>query len=172
MKNLKYRITLAITICGVMIFTSCDQEVDIPNIERFNSTEATVIEETITVSEGGDPTFTIKQVKLIDQIFDDGEAFYEVSGQIGIRITGGTATEGEDYDFNIITIQDFSPFLFQDGYYFEYDASVSLENVVSGIISVLDDGISEGSETIELQFFPAGIGSVVLDDRLTITIND
>ncbi len=172
MKNFKYSIALAIVVCISVSLTSCDQDESVPNIPRENSTAAIVVEDAITVNEGGDPEFTIRQENLIDEIFDEGEAFYEVSGQIGIRVVGGTAVEGEDYQFNLITILDFSPFLLQDGYYYEYDASVSLDNTVNGIITVIDDGISEGAETIELQFFPAGLGGVVIDDTLTITIND
>lgn len=172
MKNFKYRVALAIMVCIAVSLTSCDQDENVPNIPRENSTTAIVVEDAITVNEGGDPEFTIRQENLIDEIFDEAEAFYEVSGQIGIRVIGGTAVEGEDYEFNIITILDFSPFLLQDGYYYEYDASASLENTVNGIITVFDDGENEGSETIELQFFPAGLGGVVIDDTITITIND
>lgn len=171
MKNLKYKIVTLIMISGMMT-TSCDQDVSVPDLPRFNSTEAEVVEESITISEGDDPIFTIRQDELIDNIWDDAEAFYEVSGQIGIRVIGGTAVEGEDYEFNLILISDFSPYLLQSGYYFEYDASLSLDNIVSGIINVFDDGDDEGAETIELEFFPCGIGSVVINDRLTITIND
>lgn len=172
MKNIKYRIALAILVGFTVSLSSCDQDVTVPDIPRDNSTTAIVVEDGITVSEGEDPTFTIQQEALIEAVFDEGEAFYEVSGQIGIRVTGGTAVEGEDYMFNIITIQDFSPFLLQDGYYYEYDATTSLANTVSGIITIIDDGNNEGSETIELQFFPAGLGGVVIDDTITITIND
>ncbi len=172
MKNIKYRIALAILVGVSVSLTSCDQDESVPDIPRDNSTSAVVLEESIAVSEGGDPTFTIQQESLIQEVFDEGEAFYEVSGQIGIRVTGGTAVEGVDYTFNLITIQQFSPFLLQDGYYYEYDASLTLDNIVNGIITVIDDGVSEGSETIELQFFPAGLGGVVIDDTMTITIND
>ena len=171
MKNLKYRIIAPLAII-MMFITSCDQDVSVPKAERFNSTNALVVEESITVSEGGDPSFTIQQEGLIDNIFDEAEAFYEVSGQIGIRVVGGTAIEGEDYEFNLFLISDFSPYLLQGGYYYEYDASLSLDNLVNGIINVIDDGESEGAETIELEFFPCGIGSVVINDRLTININD
>jgi hypothetical protein len=171
MKKFKYNIGIAI-MCVMVMITSCDQDDSVPDIPRENSTSATVVEESITVSEGGDPTFTIQQEGLIEARFDEAEAFYEVSGQVGIRVVGGTAVEGVDYDFTIITIQDFSPFLLQDGYYYEYDATTSLTNNVSGIITVYSDGVSEGSETIELQFFPVGLGSIIIDDTLTITIND
>ena len=171
MKNLKYRIAPFLVI-ALMIVSSCDQDVSVPDLPRFNSTSAVVVEESVSINEGDDPEFTIKQEELIENIWDDAEAWDEVSGQIGIRIIGGTATEGEDYEFNLDLIPDFSPYLLQSGYYYQYDASISLDNLVNGIITVFDDGNSEGAETIVLEFFPCGIGSVVINDRLTITIND
>ena len=172
MIKFKYKGAMAAMICGLVLNTSCDQDDSVPNIARENSIGAQVVEESITVSEGGDPMFTIRQDNLVQPVFDEAEAFYEVSGQIGIRVAGGTAEEGVDYEFNIITVQDFSPFLLQDGYYYEYDASISLENVVNGIINVIDDGVSEGAETIQLELFPVALGGILIDDTLTITIND
>lgn len=155
-----------------LLFTSCDQDVNVPDIERDNSTSAIVKEEAITVSEGSSPSFTIVQESLIEPKFDALELGGFRSGQIGVRVTGGTATEGVDYTFNIPTIPNVSPFLLQDGRYYDYDASVSLEHVVNNIINIVSDTTAEGAETIELQFFPVGLAGVIINDTLTITIND
>lgn len=155
-----------------LVLIACDQDDSVPNIPRENSTLAVVTQENITVAEGDDPTFTIVQESLIEPKIDDLELGGFRSGQIGIRVVGGTAVEGEDYTFNLLLISEESPFLLQDGYYYDYDASVSLSHTVSGIIDVIADGNSEGNETIELQFFPAGLAAVVINDTMTITITD
>lgn len=162
---------LVITAFG-FFFTSCDQDQSVPDIPRDNSTPATVKESSITVTEGGNASFTIVQEELIEPKEDDLELGGFRSGQIGVRVIGGTATEGVDYTFNIDLIPDVSSFLFQGGRYYDYDASVSLEHVVNNILTIVSDGTTEGAETIELQFFPVGLGAVVIDDTLTITIND
>ncbi|WP_299836278.1 hypothetical protein [uncultured Tenacibaculum sp.] len=160
---------LAFVMLGAV---SCDQDVDLPNIPRDNSTLAIIEEDVITLNEGDPLSFTIVQENLIEVKFDGKEFFDDVSGQLGIRVIGGTAVEGEDYTFNIPTIQDVSPFLVQDGYYYGYDASISLEHVVNNIITIINDGVTEGVETIELQFFPVGIGGVIFNDTLEIEIMD
>ena len=156
----------------VFLFTSCDQDQSIPDIARENTTSATIKEDEITVTEGNSPSFTIVQEDLIDPKFDYQEFFDTVSGQIGIRVIGGTAKEGEDFTFNIPTIQQVSSFLLQDGYYYGYDASVSLEHNVSNTITIINDSQTEGVETIKLQFFPVGLAGVIINDTLTISIND
>ena len=162
---------ILIVLIGFLYFT-CDQDDTVGNIPRENATVAEIVENSISINESEDASFTLLQEKLITPKYDDWEAFDDVSGQIGIRVIGGTAIQGEDYDINLSTIQDFSPFLLQDGYYYSYDASVGLEHTISGIIDVADDGISEGSETIELQFFPVALGFIIIDDKITITITD
>ena len=164
-------------VCSIGLATSCDQEeVSVPNVPRENSTAAEIVEQSISVVRGNDPTFTIRQNELVEPFIDEAEAYWykgeATSGQLGIRVIGGTAVEGEDYEFIIDLIEDFSPFLLQEGYYYEYDAGTSLENTVSGIINVFDDGVSGGTKTIELQFFPVGIASILIDDTMTITITD
>ena len=171
MKKIIYIKTLTVLLAS-MTLISCDQDVSIPDIPRFNSTTAEVIEESIVVSEGNSTVFTIQQEDLIEEKIDAQEFFDYVSGQIGIRVIGGTATPGVDYIFNIPTIQNVSPFLLQDGYYYGYDASVSLQEVVNGVITIVNDGVSESNETIELEFFPVGLASVVINDTMIITITD
>ncbi len=171
MKKLTYIKALVILLLGI-ITTSCDQDESVPDIPRYNSTKAEIKEKNITITEGDNLSFTIVQDDLIEEKLDAQEFYDFVSGQIGVRVIGGTATEGLDYTFNIPTIHDVSFFLLQDGYYYGYDASVSLENIVDNIITIKNDSITEGSETIELEFFPVGIASVIINDKLTITIND
>ena len=168
MKKLIYT-TLSVLILGI---TSCDHDESIPDIPRFNSSTAIISEDSITVNEGSSFSFTIVQENLVDPYFDGLEFWDDVSGQLGVRVVGGTATQGVDFDFNIPSIPQVSPFLLQDGYYYGYDASISLEHIVDDIITIVDDGLSEGTETIELQFFPVGIGSVIFDDTLTVVIVD
>ena len=62
--------------------------------------------------------------------------------------------------------------MLQDGYYYGYDASIALEHIVNDVITIIDDGNSEGTETIELQFFPVGIAGVIFNDTLTVEIID
>ncbi len=175
MKNTVYVKLLLIAIFSLSI-VSCDQDDSIEYTDPENFTQAEVTEETITVSEGEDISFTISQEELVVPKVDFWEAYWagfdEVSGQVGIRVVGGTATEGVDYTINLWTIQDFSPFLLQDGYYYGYDASTELTHVVSNIIDVVEDGEAEGPETIELQLFPVALGYVIIDDTITITITD
>lgn len=171
MKKLTYIKALSALFLGLTL-ASCDQDVSVPDIPRDNSTLAVISEDGINVREGQNTSFTIVQENLIDVKFDGKEFFDNVSGQIGIRVIGGTAVEGEDFRFNIPTIQQVSPFLLQDGYYLGYDASVNLVNVANNVITAIADGEAEGSETIILQFFPAGIGGVVIDDTLTVRITD
>lgn len=170
MKKIIYK-TLSVTLLGLGL-TSCDQDDSVPNIPRDNSSSAIIVEESITISEGDSFSFTIEQESLVEEKFDGQEFFTDVSGQLGVRVIGGTATLDEDFTFTIPTVQDISPFLLQDGYYYGYDASVDLEHIVSDIITTVDDGISEGTETIELQFFPVGIGGVIFNDTLMINITD
>ncbi len=171
MKKIVYIRSLFIAILAIAI-TSCDQDVSVPDIPRENSSAAIVKEESVTVQEGNTFSFTIEQEALVEERFDGQEFFTDVSGQIGIRVIGGTATLDEDFSFNIPKIFDVSPFLLQDGYYYGYDASVNLEHVVNNVITIINDGQNEGTETIELQFFPVGIGSVVINDTLTVEITD
>lgn len=171
MKKITYLRILSIALFG-FTFVSCDQDQSVPDIVRENTTSATIKENTIAVSEGDSPSFTIVQQELVEEKFDAQEFFAWVSGQIGIRVIGGTATEGVDYQFNVPTIQQVSFFLHQDGRYYGYDASVSLEHVVNNLITINNDGVTEGEETIELQFFPVGLAGVIINDTLTITIND
>ena len=174
MKNIYYPKLLLLSFL-FLAFVSCDQDDSVPNMPLENTTKAEIVEESITISEGEVPSFSLIQEGLVENVVDPWEAIFvfpEVSGQIGVRVVGGTATEGEDYNFNLFTIQYFSPFLFQDGYYYGYDASTSLEHNISGIIDIIDDGIAEGSETIELQFYPIALGYIIIDDTITITITD
>ncbi len=174
MKNIYYPKLLLLSLL-FLVFVSCDQDDSVPNTPLENTTKAEIVEESITISEGEVPSFNLIQEGLVENVVDPWEAIFvfpEVSGQIGVRVVGGTAIEGEDYDFNLFTIQDFSPFLLQDGYYYGYDASTSLEHNISDIIDIIDDGIAEGSETIELQFYPIALGYIIIDDTITITITD
>ncbi|TCK68563.1 hypothetical protein DFQ05_0071 [Winogradskyella wandonensis] len=174
MKNIYYSKLIVCLLFG-FVFISCDQDDSLEDTPLENTTKAEIVEESITVSEGEIPTFNLIQEDLVQNVVDNWEAIFvfpEVSGQVGVRVVGGTATEGEDYTFNLFTIQDFSPFLLQDGYYLGYDASTSLEHNISGIIDIIDDGIAEGTETIELQFYPIALGYIIIDDTLTININD
>lgn len=171
MKKITYLRILSIAFFGFAL-VSCDQDQSVPDIVRENSTSATIKESTVTVSEGDSPSFTIIQEGLVEEKFDGQEFFSDVSGQIGIRVIGGTATEGIDYQFNVPTIQEVSFFLHQDGRYYGYDASINLEHIVNNLITINNDGVTEGEETIELQFFPVGLAGVIINDTLTITIND
>lgn len=171
MKKRTYIQAIAIMLLGIFI-TSCDQDESVPSPDRENATLADVTEDNVTVNEGDNWSFTIRQDNLIDETIDSQELWAWVSGQIGVRVIGGTATEGVDYTFNIPSVYDISIYLLQDGYYYDYDASVSIDNIVNDIITINNDGIVEGEETIELQFFPVGLGQVIIDDTLTITIND
>lgn len=155
-----------------LTFTSCDQDQSIEDIPRENTSPAIIKEDNITVTEGNDTVFTIEQESLVEEKFDAQEFFTWVSGQIGIRVIGGTATQGVDYQFNVPTIQQVSFFLHQDGYYYGYDASVNLEHIVNNLITTVNDGVTEGEETIELQFFPVGLAGVIINDTLTVTITD
>lgn len=170
MKNLIYK-TLSIVILGLGL-TSCDQDDSVPDIPRANSSTAIIVEESITINEGNPFSFTIVQENLVEEKFDDLEFGESVSGQLGIRVIGGSATQGDDFTFNIPTIQEVTPFLLQGGYYYGYDASVSLEHIVNDIITIIDDGKAEGTETIELQFFPVGISGVIFNDILIVEITD
>ncbi|MFY7671199.1 hypothetical protein ACOSP6_08920 [Tenacibaculum sp. MEBiC06402] len=163
--------SLLAVVVGLTL-ASCDQDVSVPDIPRENSSAAIVKEETVSVQEGNTFSFTIEQEALVEERFDGQEFFDVVSGQIGIRVIGGTATLDEDFSFNIPKIFDVSPFLLQDGYYYGYNASVDLEHIVNNVITIINDGQTEGTETIELQFFPVGIGSVVINDTLIVEIND
>lgn len=171
MKKIKFIQAIAILLLSIVI-TSCDQDESVPAPTRENSTLAEVVEDEIVLNEGGSTSFTIRQENLIDETIDSQELWAWVSGQIGVRVVGGTAVEGEDYTFNIPSVYDVSIYLLQDGYYYDYDASVSLDNMVNSIITVNNDAIVEGEETIELQFFPVGLGQVIINDTLTIRIND
>ncbi|MFD0964887.1 hypothetical protein [Pseudofulvibacter geojedonensis] len=169
MKNLR-KFLAVLTVAFLVV--SCDQDESIPNIPRDNSTNATIQEDNVTVSEGGSPSITVVQEGLVEEKFDALELGTFVSGQIGIRVIGGTAVQGEDFDFTIPTVPQVSYFLQQGGYYYGYDASVNLQNTLSNFISITNDGVTEGPETIELALFPVGIGAVVINDTVTITIND
>ncbi|WP_345276780.1 hypothetical protein [Litoribaculum gwangyangense] len=187
MKNLIQTKYILALVFG-MVLLSCDQDDSIPNTPLANTTLAEVVEDNITVTEGSDVTFTILQQNLIEGKSDFWEGSYvyddPISGQLGMRITGGTATEGEDFvlnnydwdndtgNYNFMFIQDFSPFLLQDGYIYNYDATTSLQNLITDFITIIDDGISEGAETIEFQLYPVALGFIIIDDSFTITIND
>ncbi|CAL2102668.1 lipoprotein precursor [Tenacibaculum sp. 190130A14a] len=171
MKKSIYIKLFSILFLGLM-FTSCDQDQDLEEIPRENSSKAVIKEASVTVTEGNSPSFTIVQENLVEERFDAQEFFAWVSGQIGVRVVGGTAIEGQDFVFNVPTIHQVSVFLLQDGYYYGYDASVNLEHVVNNLITIVDDGNAEGEETIELQFFPVGLAGVLINDTLTVTIND
>ena len=170
MKTFIYK-TLSIVLFGI-ILTSCDQDDSVADIPRENSSEAIISEEVITVKEGDIFSFTIIQENLVEEKFDGLEFFSDVSGQLGVRVTGGSATQGSDFTINIPEIKEVSPFLLQDGYYYGYDASIELEHIVTDIITIIDDEITEGTETIELQFFPVGIGAVIFNDTLVVNITD
>lgn len=85
---------------------------------------------------------------------------------------GGTATEGKDDSFNILSIPEVTTSLLQNEYYYGYDTIVNLEYIVNNIITITNNGVTERDETIELQFSHVGLADVIIDDTLTITIND
>lgn len=181
--------TLLLSLCALIIVSCGDDEVifdsqtEIPN---FTNTE--VAQNAITVSEGNQAEFVVVQEDLIQGKIDNWEGIFvynePISGQIGLRVVGGTATEGVDYAFNnynwstgtgnyyFMTIQDFSPFLLQDGYIYTYDASTSVQNTISNFLNIINDGVTEGEETIEIELFPVALGYIIIDDTLTITITD
>lgn len=171
-----------------LVIVSCTQNDDINYTEPENFTNAKVADNEITFSETEQVTFNVVQEKLVEGKIDNWEGIFvydePISGQIGMRVTGGTATEGVDYIFNnynwdtdegnyyFMKVQDFSPFLLQDGYIYTYDASTNLENTISDFITIINDGVAEGPETIEIKLFPVALGYIKINDTLTITIND
>lgn len=188
MKNNLLKTKILLLSLFTLVIISCDEDDNMTNIEVENFTDAELAEDAITVSEGNQAEFTVVQEKLVEGKIDEWEGIFvynePISGQIGMRVVGGTATEGEDYTFNnydwgtgagnyyFMTIQDFSPFLFQEGYIYTYDASTNLQNTITDFLTIIDDGVSEGEETIEIQLFPVALGYININETITFTITD
>lgn len=179
MKKMKY-IQIFMFLLVIVVFSSCDQDESVPQPPRENSTTAIIKESTISLVEGDSTSVTVSMNKTIKEYNDWGEAYYPISGQMGVRVVGGTATEGEDFEIGSFAIFDpdgdyevgFSPYLIQDGYYLEFDATTDLEILIENIIYTNEDDVTEGPETVVLQFYPVGLGQILIDDTVTITITD
>lgn len=187
MKKLLNIKALLLSLC-TLVMISCEQDEVIFDTEIGNFTNAKAAQSAITISEGNQAEFIVVQEDLVQGKIDEWEGIYvydePISGQIGLRVVGGTATEGVDYTFNnynwgtgegnyyFMTIQDFSPFLFQEGYIYTYDASTNVQNTITDFLNIIDDGVTEGEETIEIQLFPVALGYININETITITITD
>ena len=185
-----YKNLLAI-MAFATIAASCDHDETVP---RAPKAIVKLTEETVTVSESGgsNPTLTFTQdIPTIPQADHEYTSWYgapypEKRGvEMRVEITGGTAKIGEDFEWTpTVPVDDVGGTTVNavgfgywggDGlYYWLPPDETALEHTVnlSSMITVINDGISEGKETIELRFYPAGQGLAAIDDTLTITIED
>lgn len=186
MKTKNIRNLIAILSLAV-ITVSCDQDETVP---RAPKAIVELEEETVTVSESGtdDPDLTFRQdIPTIPQVDDQYTSWWgapyptERGVEMRVEIVGGTATEGVDYEWAVTapfgsTVEDVG-FEYWGGnglYYWLPPDATALENIMklSSMIVITNDGVTEGDETIELRFYPVGMGLATIDDTLTITITD
>ncbi|WP_299889833.1 hypothetical protein [uncultured Lacinutrix sp.] len=91
--------------------------------------------------------------------------------QVRVEVVGGTAVEGEDYSFNLGTVDDQGGGFFGgDGYYAEMPAYLT-SYTLSDFITIAENNQAESAETIQLRLFSVSKAEALVDDTFTITIN-
>lgn len=156
----------AIALLAVFI-NSCNED---ETLDRAGKPTITLAQNSTTVTEGMSPSMIFNISYPITKNAD-----------IRVQVVGGTAIEGEDYDFNIDsddstattdTVEDAGGGFFGgDGYYVVMPAYTTTFDL-SNFITTYADSDSEGDETIELQLFSMRKGYALINQRFTINISD
>ncbi|TGD57981.1 hypothetical protein [Flavobacterium humi] len=146
----------ALSLCGLLLF-SCEKEDDL--LQRTGKPTVTIDQKDITVTEG-------------DPITLDFKLSYAIPAETHIRIevAGGTATDEDDFLFDLDTMEDAGGGFFGgNGYFFVIDPD---ETTATLDIETIADAMPEGTETLTLKFYSASQGRAVIDQTVNVKIND
>ncbi|MGH2666432.1 hypothetical protein [Flavobacterium sp.] len=142
---------------SVLFLFSCEKEDDL--LARDGKPTVTIDQKDIVVTEG-------------DPITLDFKLSYAIPTETHIRIevAGGTATDEDDFVFDLDTMEDAGGGFFGgNGYFFVIDPD---ETTASLDIETIADAMPEGMETVTLKFYSASQGRAVIDQTVNVKIND
>lgn len=158
MKKLYRSIAVAAIATSGLFLTSCNDD---ESIAREGKPTVTLTDRAITAYEGFGS-------------YLEFDFSYEIKeeAQVRIEVIGGTATEGDDYTFNIGTVADEGfDYFGGEGYLARLDA-YSNKYVLVNYLSLINDGVSDPNETIELKITSVSKGTILINETVTITINE
>ncbi len=142
----------------VAIVSSCNED---ETLERKGKPTVSVLNSGISVQENAQPDIEFSLSYSIKN-----------TTHMRVEIIGGTAIEGEDYTVNLETIESAGGGYFGGEGYFATIPPFTTDYVLSDFITINQDNITEGRETIELQLFSASKGYAIVDQTYTINIDD
>jgi len=131
-----------------------------------------------TLDRKGKPNLTLENKSIsIDETQGASMTFnfdfaIKDASDLRIEVIGGTAEEGVDYTFNLSTMFNAGGgFYGGEGYYAQLPG-YQTQYTLSNFISTVDDGVTEGNETIELRLFSSVKAGAIIDETFTINIGD
>lgn len=158
MKKLYRSLAFSLIAASGLFLTSCNDD---ESLAREGKPTVTLTNNAITAYEGFGS-------------YLEFDFSYEIKeeAQVRIEVVGGTATEGDDYYFNIntVAVEGFDYFG-GEGYLARLDA-YSNKYVLVNYIRLIEDGIVDPNETIELKITSVSKGTILIEEFVTITINE
>lgn len=158
MKKLYRSIAIAAIATSGLVLNSCNDD---ESLSREGKPTVTLADNTITAYEGFGS-------------YLEFDFSYEIKeeAQVRIEVVGGTATEGDDFTFNIGTVADEGfDYFGGEGYLARLDA-YSNKYVLVNYLRLINDGIADPNETIELKITSVSKGTILIDETVTITIHE
>lgn len=158
MKKIYKSLALSLLTVSGLLITSCNDD---ETLTREGKPTVTLTENTIQAYEGFgsylefDFTYDLKEV-----------------AEIRIEVVGGTATEGDDYTFNIPTIESAGGGYYGGEGYFGRLSAYSQKAFLLNYIRIINDGVSDPNETIELKITSVANGTILIDETATVVINE
>lgn len=146
----------AILLTGTS-FVSCVEEDDM--IPRTGKPVVSLVNKNISVTEGQNIGLDFKFSYAIPE-----------EAHVRIEIVGGTATDHDDFAFDLDTIEEYSDGFFGgNGYFYTIDPDKLTAHLD---IETIADALPEGTETLTLKFHSVSKGTILIDDVVNIKIND
>lgn len=158
MKKLYRSLAVAAIATSGLFLTSCNDD---ESLSREGKPTVTLADRAITAYEGFGT-------------YLEFDFSYEIKeeAQVRIEVVGGTATEGDDYTFNINTVAtEGFDYFGGEGYLARLDA-YSNKYVLVNYLRLINDGIADPNETIELKITSVSKGTILIDETVTITIHE
>jgi len=156
--NLYSKVAISIIATASLFITSCNDD---ESLAREGKPTVSLTNRAITAYEGFGS-------------YLEFDFSYEIKeeAQVRIEVVGGTATEGDDYTFNINTVAaEGFDYFGGEGYLARLDA-YSNKYVLVNYLRLINDGVADPNETIELKITSVSKGTILINETVTITINE
>ncbi|MFV8333056.1 hypothetical protein [Flavobacterium sp. GSP14] len=145
-----------LTFCALLSFSCEDEDALLP---RDGKPIVTIAKKEVEVTEGNAITLDFTLSYAIPE-----------ESHFRIEIAGGTATDQEDFEFDLDTMEDAGGGFFGGkGYFFVIDPETTTATLD---ISTIADALPEGTETLTLKFYSASKGKAIIDQTVNVKIKD